>query len=117
MNKIFFLKVLVGFLTLLIFLTLIGIVYGVVNYKKTPKLFSNKSNSFKKAEFVVPSSANAAPHTVFLNRADKTIAAAFECGAYVCFMLQDKDGAVRETALVAPDAATAPVFVTTNATP
>ncbi len=45
MNKIFFLKVLIGIITLLIFLTLGGIVYGLVNYKTTPKLLSGKNKS------------------------------------------------------------------------
>ncbi len=42
MNKIFYLKILVGVMTFLIFLTLGGIIYGIVNYRTTPKLFSGK---------------------------------------------------------------------------
>lgn len=45
MNKIVFLKVLITIITLLIFLTLGGIVYGLVNYKTTPKLLSRKNNA------------------------------------------------------------------------
>lgn len=42
MDKIAFLKILIGIITSLIFLTLGGIVYGLVNYKTTPKLLSRK---------------------------------------------------------------------------
>ena len=42
MNKIFWLKMLIAFITFLIFLTLGGIVYALVNYKTTPKLLSRK---------------------------------------------------------------------------
>ena len=45
MNKIAFLKFLITFITLLIFLTLGGIVYGLVNYKTTPKLLSGKKKA------------------------------------------------------------------------
>ncbi len=48
MNKIFFLKVLIGIITLLIFLTLGGIVYGLINYKTTPKLLSGEKALFTK---------------------------------------------------------------------
>lgn len=43
MNKIFFLKVLIGFMTLLIFLGMGGVVYGLLFYKKTPKLLPRPS--------------------------------------------------------------------------
>ena len=42
MNKIFWLKILIAFITFLIFLTLGGIVYALVNYKTTPKLLTRK---------------------------------------------------------------------------
>ena len=48
MNKIFYLKVLVGIITFLIFLTLGGIVYGLINYKTTPKLLSGEKALFTK---------------------------------------------------------------------
>ena len=44
MNKIVFLKLLIVFITFLIFLTLGGIVYALVNYKTTPKLFSRSKS-------------------------------------------------------------------------
>lgn len=42
MNKILLLKSIVAVLTLLIFLTLGGIAYALINYKKTPKLLPRR---------------------------------------------------------------------------
>ena len=43
MNKVAYLKLLIGVITFLIFLTMGGIVYGLLNYKSTPKLITGKN--------------------------------------------------------------------------
>ena len=45
MNKVAYLKLLIGVITFLIFLTMGGIVYGLLNYKSTPKLITGRNKS------------------------------------------------------------------------
>lgn len=89
MNKILFLKVLIGIITFLIFLTLGGIVYGLVNYKTTPKLLSGRTKS-------MPAQQNTAgiPQEIYLDLADKEhIKDSHACGDMLCIRLvSDFDG-------------------------
>lgn len=114
MNKILYLKILVGFITFLIFLTLTGIVYGIVNYKTTPKLLSGKRKAAKAAAMSAPAQT---PRAINLDRADKTIAHIAACGDYVCLTLAGKKGNVREAVIISPDSAQPPVFISVNPAP
>ena len=113
MNKILYLKILVGFITFLIFLTLTGIVYGIVNYKTTPKLLRGK----RKAAKAAVSAPAQTPRAINLDRADKTIAHIAACGDYVCLTLAGKKGDVREAVIISPDSAQPPVFISVNPAP
>lgn len=92
MNKIVFLKFLITFITLLIFLTLGGIVYGLVNYKTTPKLLSGKKK-------VAPAAVSAAPDSVPeipLNlTAKEHIKTAVSCGDRLCLLIVSDFGEER----------------------
>lgn len=114
MNKILYLKILVGFITFLIFLTLTGIVYGIVNYKTTPKLLRSKRKAAKAAVTSAPAQT---PRTINLDRTDKTIAHIAACGDYVCLTLAGKKGDVREAVIISPDSAQPPVFISVNPAP
>lgn len=83
MNKIFFLKALIGFLSFLIFMTLLGIIYGIINYDTTPKLFSQK----KKISSPVK---NKTVQDVFLKRPEAQIVSSFGCGDSLCLQLKEK---------------------------
>ena len=90
--------------------------YGIVNYKTTPKLFSGKKKKIQKT--VKNPASDVQIDTVYLNRADKNISAAFSCGEFVCLLLTGKDGNAKETVLIRPDdTAQPPVFVSVNAAP
>lgn len=88
MNKIAFLKVLIGIITFLIFLTLGGIIYGLVNYKTTPKLLSNKNRTAP-----VQNTAGT-PREIFLDLKDKErIQDSHACADMLCIrVVSDFDG-------------------------
>lgn len=81
MNKVAYLKLLIGIITFLIFLTMIGIVYGLLNYKSTPKLITGKNKSVVAVDGVP---------TVYLNlTADKEkIKAVLPCGERLCLHIE-----------------------------
>ena len=82
MNKILFLKVLIAIITLLIFLTLGGIIYGLVNYKTTPKLLSRKN------KVAVIQKTIDAPTEISLDMADKEkIKDSHACGNMLCIRI------------------------------
>ena len=81
MNKILFLKILIGFMTLLIFLGMGLLVYGLLFYKKTPKLLS------RPAPTAVPE--------IRLGVKGGRIADALPCGDFLCVRVSsDFDGDV-----------------------
>ncbi len=88
MNKILFLKVLIGIITFLIFLTLGGIIYGLVNYKTTPKLLSGR-NKIKSSQ-----NTQAMVQEIYLNLTDKEkIKDSHACGDMLCIRVSsDFDG-------------------------
>lgn len=79
MNKILFLKVLVGFMTFLIFLSLAGIVYGLLFYKKPSK---------GTVETLIASRHASALQTVSVlyldQETDAEISGIFPCGTVLC---------------------------------
>ena len=91
MNKIFLLKMLIAFITFLIFLTLGGIVYALVNYKTTPKLFSRK-----KADVVVqtvqPEKEQPAPAAIpeisLGLKKGESIESGVSCGELICLKIK-----------------------------
>lgn len=89
MNKILFLKILIGFMTLLIFLGMGLLVYGLLFYKKTPKLLSRPA----------PAAAVSAPEAsvpeIHLGIKGGRIADALPCGDFLCVRVSsDFDGDV-----------------------
>lgn len=89
MNKILFLKMLIGVITLLIFLTLGGIIYGLVNYKTTPKLLSGRTGTAP-----VRKNTTETPQEIHLDLADKEhIKDSHACGDMLCIrIVSDFDG-------------------------
>ncbi len=89
MNKILFLKMLIGVITLLIFLTLGGIIYGLVNYKTTPKLLSGRTG-------IAPTRKNTTetPREIYLDLVDKEhVKDSHACGDMLCIrIVSDFDG-------------------------
>ena len=88
MNKIFLLKMLIAFITFLIFLTLGGIVYALVNYKTTPKLLSRK-----KAPTVVQTVKQATEterlqETYLGLKEDEYIKTSHACGDMLCLQIK-----------------------------
>lgn len=90
MNKIVFLKVLICVITFLIFLTLGGIVYGLVNYKTTPKLLSGKTGTAA----AVRRKTAGTPQEIHLNLTDgEHIKDSHACGNMLCLRISsDFDG-------------------------
>ena len=89
MNKIVFLKILIGFMTLLIFLGMGLLVYGLLFYKKTPKLLSRPAPTA-----AAPASATAVPE-IRLGVKGGRIADALPCGDFLCVRVSsDFDGDV-----------------------
>lgn len=70
MNKIFFLKLLIGVMTFLIFLGMGGVVYGLLFYKKTPK--------------ILPRTATVAENVWLGLEHGAKINNAVGCGDYIC---------------------------------
>ena len=105
MNKILFLKALIGFLTFLIFLTLVGIVYGIVNYNKTPKLFSKNKTT-----------AVTVKNVVYLGMPETKIKTAFGCGDRLCVLLTEK-GNKDVVAVIEPEKPQKFYFISPDAAP
>ncbi len=82
MNKILFLKILIGFMTLLIFLGMGLLVYGLLFYKKTPKLLSRPESTA-----AAPAPAAAAVPEIRLGVKGGRIADALPCGDFLCVRL------------------------------
>ena len=94
-NKIVFLKILIAVITLLIFLTLGGIVYALVNYKTTPKLFSRQNAvSAVQASEKIETKAEKVPDTVYLGlKKGEQINNSYMCGDMICmFIRSDFEG-------------------------
>lgn len=90
MNKILFLKGVVAALTLLIFLTLGGIAYALINYKKTPKLLPRRQEqAVEQAQMqeqtLIQVQNTEIPAEIYLNleKEDK-IQDVMPCGALLC---------------------------------
>lgn len=78
MNKILVLKGIIAVITLLIILCMIATVYGLVNYKKTPKLISHKIAA-KAAEVFKT------PEDIYLEqKKGSKIGDVTSCGSYLC---------------------------------
>ena len=90
MNKIFFLKLLIAFITFLIFLALGGIVYALVNYKTTPKLLSRKvASSIQTEKQIEPEKI---PETYLELGKDEKIQESHACGNMLCIRIKSDFG-------------------------
>ena len=89
MNKIVFLKILIAFITFLIFLTLGGIVYALINYKSTPKLFNRNAAQQIVREIQSPN----IPPTVHLDlEKNEHINDSVPCGNMLCLRIKSDFG-------------------------
>ena len=90
MNKVAYLKLLIGVITFLIFLTMGGIVYGLLNYKSTPKLITDRNKS--------AATVDGAPVVrLNLTAGKEKIKAALPCGEMLCLHVEsafDGDGII-----------------------
>ncbi|MBR1778378.1 MAG: hypothetical protein IJ752_07340 [Alphaproteobacteria bacterium] len=86
MNKIVFLKLLIAVITFLIFLTLGGIVYGLVNYKTTPKLLSRKRAPI--VQTVKQTDPQQVPLTYLGLKKGEYIKDSHACGDMLCLRIQ-----------------------------
>lgn len=88
MNKILFLKIVVTVLTLLIFLTLGGIAYALINYKKTPKLLPRRQEPAVeqvRPQALLPAQETEIPAEIYLDlEKDAKIQDVMPCGALLC---------------------------------
>ncbi|MBO4644489.1 MAG: hypothetical protein J5716_07775 [Alphaproteobacteria bacterium] len=90
MNKILFLKILIAFITFLIFLTLGGIVYALVNYKTTPKLLSRKKAPVIRE--VKQTEPEKIPETYLELGKDEHIQESHACGNMLCLHVKSDFG-------------------------
>lgn len=88
MNKIFFLKLLIAFITFLIFLTLGGIVYALVNYKTTPKLFSRPKNAVSAVQTPEKAGGEKVPETYLGLQKGEYIEDSHSCGNMLCLRIK-----------------------------
>lgn len=80
MNKVAYLKLLIGIITFLIFLTMGGIVYGLLNYKSTPKLITGRNKA---------ATADGAPVVRLNLTAEKEkIKTVLPCGEMLCLHVE-----------------------------
>ena len=87
MDKIVFLKILIGIITFLIFLTLGGIVYGLINYKTTPKLLSRKASPTIQQQIEEYGKKNIPETSLELKKGEK-ISGSHACGDMLCLQIQ-----------------------------
>lgn len=90
MNKIVLLKILIAFITFLIFLTLGGIVYALVNYKTTPKLFSRQNNAASAVQTPekTETKAEKSPETYLGLDKGEYIEDSHSCGTMLCLRIK-----------------------------
>ena len=86
MNKIVFLKIVIAIITFLIFLTLGGIVYALINYKTTPKLFSRQQASVSQTE-EKPTVPDVTPEIHLGLKDGEHIAESHPCGDLLCLRI------------------------------
>ena len=82
MNKIVLLKIVIAIITFLIFLTLGGIVYAIINYKTTPKLLSRKT------EKIFQTSPAKVPETYLGLKKGESIDDSHACGDLLCLKIK-----------------------------
>lgn len=103
MNKIVFLKILIAFITLLIFLTLGGIVYALVNYKTTPKLFSRPKTVAAPVQAPEKAETEKSPETYLGLNKDEYIEDSHPCGNMLCLRIKS-DFSGNKIVIFDPDA-------------
>ena len=103
MNKIVFLKILIAFITFLIFLTLGGIVYALVNYKTTPKLLSRPKATASAVRTPEKTEAVKTPETYLGLNKGEYIEDSHSCGTMLCLRIKS-DFAGNKIILFDPDA-------------
>ena len=103
MNKIVLLKILIVFITFLIFLTLGGIVYALVNYKTTPKLFSGSNSVVSVFQKPEKKEAEKSPETYLGLNKDEYIEDSHSCGTMLCLRVKS-DFSGNKIVIFDPDA-------------
>ena len=82
MNKIVFLKILIAVITFLIFLTLGGIVYALINYKTMPKILSHRN-----IQTILPPKTEAFSEIYLGLTKEETIKDSHSCGNMLCLRI------------------------------